>query len=74
MTVSSDVSLNTDLNKIDDVRGDITIEGGELSLNERNFDRQTHTHHNGRDNLLLISTSLFIFESLGNNSCRAVCV
>ena len=46
MTASSRINLNRDLNKTDETRGNITVEAGDLPVNERNFDRQTHTRHN----------------------------
>ena len=33
-----------DLRKIDETLNNITVEASELSVNERNFDLQTHTH------------------------------
>ena len=45
MTASSRINSPTDFNKIDVTRGNFTIEGGDLLFNERNIDRQTHTHH-----------------------------
>ena len=45
MTTSSRTNSHTDLNRIDEIRGNITVEGGDLLVNERNIDRQTHTHH-----------------------------
>ena len=35
--------------KHDETRGNITVEEGDLSVNERNIDRQTHTHHKHKD-------------------------
>ena len=45
MTTSSKINSKTDLNKIDETRGSITVEEGDLLVNERNCDRQTHSHH-----------------------------
>ena len=45
MTTSSRKSSNADLNKIDETGGNITVEGGYLSVNGRNLKRQTDTHH-----------------------------
>ena len=42
-TASSRINSRTDLNRIDETRGNITV--GDLLVNERNIDRQTHTHH-----------------------------
>ena len=46
MTASSRINSHTDLNRIVETRGNITAEGGDLLVNERNSDRQTHTDHN----------------------------
>ena len=35
MTTSGRINLNTDLNKIDVTRGNITVKGGDLSINEK---------------------------------------
>ena len=43
---SSRINSNTDLNRIDETRGNITVVTGDLSVNERNTDRHKHTHHN----------------------------
>ena len=45
MTASSRINSNTSVNKIDETRVSIAVEGGDLLVNERNFDRQAHTHH-----------------------------
>ena len=45
MAASSRMHSITDLNKIDETRGNITVEASELSVNEKNFDQQAHTHH-----------------------------
>ena len=39
------MNSHSDLNRIDENRGNITVEGGGLLVNERNIERQTHTHH-----------------------------
>ena len=46
MTASSRINSHTDLNRIDETLGNITVEGGDLLVNERKIDRQTHTHNN----------------------------
>ena len=46
MTTSSRINSHTDLNRIDDTRGNITIEEGDLLVKEKNTDRPTYTHHN----------------------------
>ena len=40
------INSRTDLNRMDETRGKITIEGGDLLVVERNLDRQTHIHQN----------------------------
>ena len=45
MTASSGINSHTDLNRIDQTRGNINVKGGDLLVNEKNIDRQTHTHH-----------------------------
>ena len=45
MTASSKINSRTDSNRIDETRGNITVEEGDLLVNEKNLDRQTHTHH-----------------------------
>ena len=45
MTPSTRINSDTDLNRIDESRGNITGEGGDLLFNERNIDRQANTHH-----------------------------
>ena len=44
-TSSNRINSRTDLNRIDETRGENTAEGGHLVVNERNIDRQTYTHH-----------------------------
>ena len=45
MTASSIINSHLDLNRIDEYRGSITVEGGDLTVNERNCDQQAHTHN-----------------------------
>ena len=45
MTASSRINSHTDLNRIVETRGNITVEEVDLLLNEKNTDRQTHAHH-----------------------------
>ena len=45
MTALSRINSRTDSNRIDETRDNITVEEGDLLVNERNIDRQTHTHH-----------------------------
>ena len=44
-TVSSSINSHMDLNRIDETRGNITVEEGDLLVNEKNIDRQTDAHH-----------------------------
>ena len=45
MTASSKINSRTDCNRIDETRGKITVEKGDLLVNEKNIDRQTYTRH-----------------------------
>ena len=45
MTASSRMNSNTELNKVDVTCSIVTVEVVDLSVNERNFDRHTHTYH-----------------------------
>ena len=45
MTASIRTNSHTDLNGIDETRGSNTVDGVELPVDERDFVRQTHTHH-----------------------------
>ena len=45
MTASSRIDSRTDLNGVDETRGNVTVEEGDLLFNEKNSDRQLHTHH-----------------------------
>ena len=45
MTASGRINSHPDLKRFDETHGSITTEGGDWSVNERNFDRPTHTHH-----------------------------
>ena len=49
MTTSNRINSYTDINRIDETRGSITLEGCGLSVNEKNLDRPTHTHHSYKD-------------------------
>ena len=46
MAASSRINSSTDLKRIDETRGIFTVEKGDLSVNIKNIDRQTHAHHN----------------------------
>ena len=46
MTASSRIHSRTDLNRIDETHGKVTVEEGDLVVSEKNIDRQSHTHHN----------------------------
>ena len=48
-TASRRINSNTDLFSIDETRGNFMLQGGYLTVVERNFDRQAHTHHVGVD-------------------------
>ena len=50
MTASSRKNSRTGLNRIDETRCNVTVEESDLLVNERNIDRQTHTHHNRSQN------------------------
>ena len=45
LTALSRINSCTDLNRIDETRGNITVEGSDSLFSERNIDRQTQTHH-----------------------------
>ena len=57
MTASSRTNSHTDLNRIDETRGYSIVEAGDWLDNERNTDRQTHTHHSS-----VVSFSKLLFE------------
>ena len=46
MTASSRINSPTDLNRNDGAHGNITVEEGDLLVNEMNIDPQTYAHHN----------------------------
>ena len=45
MTASSRIHSRTDLNKINETRGKITVGEGDLVVNEKILGRQSHAHH-----------------------------
>ena len=45
VTASSTINSHTYLNRVDETRGNITVEEGDLLVNEKNIDRQTYAHH-----------------------------
>ena len=45
ITASRSLNSNPDMNKVDENRGTITIEVGDFSVNEGDFERQARTHH-----------------------------
>ena len=45
MTAPSRINSHTDINRIDETRANITVEEGDLLVNEKNIDRQTYAHH-----------------------------
>ena len=59
MTASSRKKCHTDLNRIDDTRGSITVEAGDLAVNERNFDRQAHSLHTRGTFWILKNVNIF---------------
>ena len=59
-TASSRFNLNTNLNRIDDTRGNIKDEAGDLSVSEREFDCQTHKNHDAKSISLTISFHIFL--------------
>ena len=44
-TASSKINSYSDLNRIDETRGNITVEEGALLVDEKNIDRQTYAHY-----------------------------
>ena len=44
-TASSRINSHTDLNRFDETRSNITKEGSDLSVIEKNMHRPTHTYH-----------------------------
>ena len=46
MTALKRINFNLDTKKIVKTRGIFTVEGGDLSVNKKNFQRQTQGHHN----------------------------
>ena len=46
MIAQSRINSHTHLNRIDETRGSITVQGGDLTINEKNFERQAHNHRN----------------------------
>ena len=53
MTASSRINSHMDLNRIDKTRSSNTVEEGDLLVNGKNIDWQTHAHHSCYDGLLL---------------------
>ena len=44
MTSSTRINLHTDINRIGETRGNITVVEVDLLVNEKNIDRQTYAH------------------------------
>ena len=44
MTASNRINSHTDFNRIDETRGNITVEGGDLLVDDRNIDQQPPSH------------------------------
>ena len=53
-TASSRTNSHTDLNRIDETHCNITVQEGDLLVNEKNIDRQTHAHQTNLANLAKI--------------------
>ena len=68
ITTSSSIISNSKLNKIDETPGNIAVEGGDLSVNEKNVDRQTRTHHTTKFRIL--QKKLWTFDE--NFSCYPI--
>ena len=45
ITASSKMNSHTDFKRLDETRGKITVEEGDLLVNEWNIDRRTRAHH-----------------------------
>ena len=45
LTALTRMNSSTDLYKIDETPGSVNVEGGSLSVHERNFDQQTNINH-----------------------------
>ena len=52
MTASSKINSHSLLKRIDGTRGNITVEENVLLVNERNIDRERHTHNIGVEFIL----------------------
>ena len=45
MSASRRINSHTEIKRIDETHGSITVEEGDLLVNEKNIDRQTYAHH-----------------------------
>ena len=76
MTVSSRFNCNTNLDRIDEIRGKITFEADDWAVSKSNFDQETRIHHSCSSKsflttfcilsnraILLVSTYRFIILS-----------
>ena len=72
MTDSDRINSIAALNANDETRGNNTVQAGDFSVSERNFDRQTHTHHIFQENVSKIfrKSSLHLRKL---NSCSSSC-
>ena len=68
MTASSRINSDTDLSRIGETCGNITVEGVDLLVNERNIDWQTHTHHNDVQ-CKIHSSLMFLVTKIMNHQC-----
>ena len=75
MIASSRINSHTDLNRIDETRGNFTVEGGELLVNEKNIDRQTHAHHSyALESLQNLEDLRVSISNINNNSFKKITV
>ena len=58
LTTFSKINSRTNLNQIDETRGNITVEEGDLFVNKKIFGRKTHTHHTASSKILSIDPLL----------------
>ena len=63
MITSSRIKSHTDLNRSDETRDNITVEGGDLLVNENNIDRQTHTHHQNKILSKTVKVEIFPYNA-----------
>ena len=80
MTASSRINWHSDIKIIDEIRGNITVEEGDLLVNEKNIDRQKYAHHRWKSTtiedhcfLLPTQTSLDLSASLFSIAFECLC-